>query len=232
MTIDRETLMAYADGELDELTRRRVEQALAADPALAAQVDADRALRARISGHYAGTTDQPVPDRLKALLDTSVTDIAEARARRAPIRQWFMNAAAIAATLVIGVFAGRMANDPGPVHMSDGVVVAQGALADALDTQLASAQPADAATRIGISFRSADGVYCRTFQTGRIDGLACRSGGNWMLHNMVSAARKAATEYRQAGSMDPAVLVAAQAMMAGDPLDTAGEAVARDRNWR
>ena len=59
MTIDRETLMAYADGELDELTRRRVEQAITADPALAAQVEADRALRARIAGHYAEVAEQP-----------------------------------------------------------------------------------------------------------------------------------------------------------------------------
>ena len=32
MTIDPETLMAYADGELDPLTARRVEKAIAADP--------------------------------------------------------------------------------------------------------------------------------------------------------------------------------------------------------
>jgi len=234
MTIDRETLMAYADGELDDLTRRRVEQAMAANPALARQVEADRALRARIAGHFAPIAEAPVPDRLSALLTTNVVDLAEARERRGPARSWLINGAAIAATLVVGILVGQgiADGDAGPVGTRNGVTVAQGALADALDTQLASAQPTDAATRIGISFRSSDGRYCRTFQGGGLDGVACRDAQDWQIRHMVSGAGGGATEYRQAGSADAAVLGAAQAMMAGAPLDAAGEKAARDRAWR
>jgi hypothetical protein len=233
MTIDRETLMAYADGELDELTRRRVEQAIAADPALARQVEADRALRARIAGHFTPIAEEPVPDRLRALLQSNVVDLAETRARR-PARSWFVNAAAIAATLVIGILVGRgiADGDAGPVGTRDGVTVAQGALAEALDTQLASAQPADAATRIGISFRNGDGRYCRTFQGTGIDGVACRDAQGWQIRNMASGTAAAVTQYRQASSADPALLAAAQAMIAGTPLDAASEKAARDRGWR
>jgi len=125
--------------------------------------------------------------------------------------------------------AGR---DPGLVGMRDGAVVAQGELARALDTQLASTQPADAAARIGISFRNRDGGYCRTFQVTGLDGLACRSEDRWVLRGMVSADAKPASEYRQASSADPAILTAAQARMAGHPLDGAAERLARDGNWR
>ena len=64
--------------------------------------------------------------------------------------------------------------------------VAQGPLAAALDTQLASAQPADAATRIGLSFAAADGRLCRTFDSAALSGLACRGGEGWQL--MMTAA--------------------------------------------
>jgi len=234
MTIDRETLMAYADGELDEVTRRRVERAIAADPALARQVEADRALRARIAGYFAPIADEAVPEKLSALLQTNIVEIADMRARRWPARSWFVNAAAIAATLVVGVLVGRgiADGDAGPVGTRNGVTVAQGRLADALDTQLASAQPANAATRIGISFRSGDGRYCRTFQGGGLDGVACQDRQGWQIRQMVSRPGDAVTEYRQAGSTDPTILAATQAMMAGDPLDAAGEKAARDRGWK
>ncbi len=234
MTIDRETLMAYADGELDELTRRRVEQAIATDPALARQVEADRALRARIAGHFAPFAEEAVPERLSALLRTDVIDLAAARAERRPARYWFANVAAIAATLVVGILVGQGIADrnAGPVGVSNGVAVAQGSLAAALDTQLASAQAGDAATRIGISFRSNDGSYCRTFQGAGLDGVACRAAGGWQVRHMASGTVRAASEYRQASSTDPVILAAAQAMMVGDPLDAAAEAAARDRGWR
>jgi hypothetical protein len=38
--------------------------------------------------------------------------------------------------------------------------------------------------------------------------------------------------YAQAGSADPDLMAAAQDMMAGAPLDAAGEARARARGWR
>jgi hypothetical protein len=40
------------------------------------------------------------------------------------------------------------------------------------------------------------------------------------------------TAYAQAGSADPDLMAAAQDMMAGAPLDAAGEADARVHGWR
>ena len=45
MTIEPELLMAYADDALDPLTAKRVERAIAADPALAEEVARHRRLR-------------------------------------------------------------------------------------------------------------------------------------------------------------------------------------------
>jgi len=47
--ITEEMLVAYADGELDEVNRRRVERALAGDEALAERLAAHEALRGRLS---------------------------------------------------------------------------------------------------------------------------------------------------------------------------------------
>ena len=47
MTFSEETLIAYADGELDAATRAALEAALASDPQLAQRIERHRALRAR-----------------------------------------------------------------------------------------------------------------------------------------------------------------------------------------
>ena len=48
MSFSEETLMAFADGEVDEATRRAVEQAIRHDPALAARVRRHQSLRADV----------------------------------------------------------------------------------------------------------------------------------------------------------------------------------------
>ena len=47
--IDEAMLIAWVDGELDEVTRRRVDRAVADDPALAARLEQHRRLRARLA---------------------------------------------------------------------------------------------------------------------------------------------------------------------------------------
>src|SRR6185369_970394 len=88
VTIDRELLAAYADGELGPDEVARVEAAIAADPALAAELDAHRQLRATLSSHFAPILDMPVPDRLSAALKTSsnVVDLGEVRRAREATR--------------------------------------------------------------------------------------------------------------------------------------------------
>src|SRR5262245_21219445 len=64
MKFSPETLMAYADGELDAETRRAIEAEMAVDPQVAQEVERHRAMRAEVGGAFAGVLDEPVPDRL------------------------------------------------------------------------------------------------------------------------------------------------------------------------
>src|SRR3546814_15960075 len=66
----------------------------------------------------------------------------------------------------------------GPIGVEEGALVAQGGLAEPLDTQLASAQAPAAATRIGVSFADRQGRFCRSFDSAALAGLASPQGGN------------------------------------------------------
>lgn len=231
MTDDQ--IIAYVDGELGPIDALRFERAMAADASLADAVRRHRALRARIGGHFAPVAEEPVPARLAAMLDPSANVVAfPPRTRR-----WFDSGrryAAIAATLVIGLVVGQMLprGSAGPVGERNGVLVARGALADALDGELAS-MPGAGGYRMGVSFVSRDRHYCRTFSGPAGAGLGCHGSEGWTLERFVAgdgAAGRGA--YRQAGSASAEILGAAQDMMAGDPLDAADERRARDGGWR
>lgn len=230
MTISDEMLMAYADGELHGDQRDAVDAALAQDEALRARLEAHRRLNAKLSAAFDGALTEPLPARLTQAAppppaSAVIINLSERRPRWTA-REWGAMAASIAAGLVLGV--GVMGR-PAPMIAADsGVLVARGPLAHALDTQLASDEAG--AVRIGLSFRADDGGYCRTFDLTEADtsGLACRAGDKWTLA-MVAANPQ--TEIRTAGA-PPEILAAADARMAGDPLDAESEARARDGGWR
>ncbi|UVO54152.1 anti-sigma factor [Sphingomonas sp. SUN039] len=227
--IDDEMLMAYADGELGPLEAKRVERAMADDPALAAAVEAHRALRQRLDTAFAPILAAPVPDRLAAMLDTNVVPFAP-RPVAAPSRRRWLGGLAVAASLVAGIALGtQWPGAEGPVSAQGSTLVASGTLAKSLDTQLASAA---GETRILASFRAQGGGYCRVFAAPALDGIACRNGGSWQLRQTRAPAMPQDAAYRQAASGDAALLAAAQEMMAGDPLDAATEARARAAGWK
>src|SRR5580704_14683030 len=66
MTISDETLMAYADGELDAAARAEVESAMREDPQIEARVAAHRALRRKVQAAYSAELSQDIPERLLA----------------------------------------------------------------------------------------------------------------------------------------------------------------------
>ena len=174
----------------------------AIDPALGRRVEAHRALRAKLAGHYAPVAQEPVPDRLRALLEESERVVPMARPERR--RGGWAMGGAIAASLVLGLAIGHMSGgQAGPVGLRGGVMVAQGDLARALDTQFASAQEG-APIRIGLSFRRKGGGWCRSFD-GQIAGVACREGQGWQVQQALPGAG-AGTDYRQASSADARIM--------------------------
>ncbi|MEO7690800.1 MAG: anti-sigma factor [Sphingomonas sp.] len=225
MIPDDAMLMAYADGELDALTAKRVERAIAADPSLADVVAAHRALRERLGQTFGAVSEEPVPARFAAMLASNVTPLPAPSTARP--RRW-IEGAAIAASLVLAVAVGHQWQS-GPVRVTGDRVVASGSLGRALDTQLASAS---GDTRMLASFRDDRGSYCRVFATAAIDGIACRDQNQWVLRETRSPLHTTGSEYRQAGSADAPLMASAQDMMKGDPLDASAERRARDAGWR
>jgi anti-sigma factor RsiW len=150
---DEETLMAYADGELDEETRAEITAAVEQDPELARRVAQQRALRAQVAGAYSDVLDQPVPDRLRAAARGPLGNEAQAtqvqaretrprgnvvqfpaRGARAPGAPWRAREwTAIAASLVLGgVISWQfMSRSMGDIASRGGVLLASGELARA-----------------------------------------------------------------------------------------------------
>ena len=100
--IDDETLMAYADSELDEEERKEVELALEDDADARARLEDFIVTGAAIS-HYAAVLEEPVPDHLEDLVRThqKTAEVVQFP-RMISSRHWM----ALAASLVVGVALG------------------------------------------------------------------------------------------------------------------------------
>lgn len=248
MQFPDETLMAYADGELDADTRRQIEAAMASDPTIAERVAKHRALRMDLGTAFGGVLDEPVPSRLLDAANSTpaparsatVTDLGAARAAKSgsnKSRGWsWPEWTAIAASLLIGVLAGRSALQPAGSEMfamTDGGIVATGDLSAALDEQL-SGTPSDAHFQVGLSFRAKNGSYCRSFLAGATAGFACNEDAQWRVRALNAAESQAADgDYRMAGSeLPPGVLAAIDDAMEGEALDQEQERAARARGWK
>jgi hypothetical protein len=254
MNIPDDVLAAYVDGELEGAERARIEQAMAQDAQLAQRVAQQRALRDRLRGAYNGVLQEAVPQRLVHAVKlgtpagpAQVIDLARVRAERTRRangqRQVKVRRYSIAASLAVGLMAGvliqRLATPGAVTEFHDGSLLARGALAQALNEQLASSAAPGAAVRIGLTFRSKAGSYCRTFALsgGRsLVGLACREQDQWQLLNLMAAEGSGGAGTTQnlrmaTSALPPALLQAVSEHISGDPLNAAAEVKARSTGW-
>ena len=229
MNPSKEQIAAYADGEFEGDALRKVEAAVAADPDLQDQVDAHRALRARLSAHFAPVAEAPVPERLFRAVgsEAEVVDFAKAVRKRvkpfAPRFTWF--GPALAASLVVALVGFSLSQSGAREY-------AEGDIATALDNQLVATQQAQAPVRILLSFRDEKGRFCRGFSSEAQSGVACRNGRGWQLGKVFGGKKPQAGEYRQAGSAEAEVLTAIQDLAQGPALDAEGERKAQRQGWR
>ena len=275
-TMDDATLVAaYVDDEMDAAERTRFEARLAEDATLGAAVARERRLRARLGQAFDPVLAEPVPERLSALFanreaatepspvaapgpsarpdnepDTKPIDLGEQRRRR---RGGWLAWGGMAASLALGVLIGTTWLAPrGALEVAgDGGWLAEGALAQALDAQLSGAAAPGSSTRVGLSFVSRDGRYCRAFTVGGADaggataGLACRGDDAWRVRQLATitagaasasptASTSAASDaFRMAASPWPqALLDDMDRLREGDPLSSADERDAMRRDWR
>lgn len=239
MNISDEQLQAYVDGELAPEDAARIDAAVAADVLVAARVERARRLRAQVRGAYAAVLDEPVPSRLSGLLDAPAAQAPSAvtslDARRARTSRWRVPALAMAASVAALAVASWLRAPAGDIVQQHGTFVARGALAHALDTQLASTPDARAPIGIGLTFRDGAGRVCRSFETHAtgLAGLACRDGDAWTLPVVASVGAPARGELRQAANAMPAEVQAAiEARLQGDAFDAAQERAAQAAGWR
>jgi hypothetical protein len=255
MQIPDETLMAFADGELEGSARAAVEAAMREDPKIEKRVAEHRALRQRIEKAYALELSEPVPSRLLTAANTTpesagnpVADLNVARESKARAvsaararNSWWQPAGAIAASVIIGFGLGYGArHQPASplVRGAEGAVVADGDLAQALSSQLSAEQSPASAVKIGVSFLAKSGDYCRTFSLSGLaspSGLACRRGREWQIQALSQAEGTAQSDsgYRTAASaLSPAILKAVEERIIGEPLDATAESAARSADWK
>jgi hypothetical protein len=240
---DDETLMAYADGELDETQRAAIAAAIARDPALARRVEQHRALRGDVSAAYARIVETPVPERLLNAARAGAAPAARGKVLQFPARnaraagppwrarEW----TAMAASVLLGVFISWRAftpADPGVMVAGKDALIAHGLLANALDRQLASEQRGAEPVLIGLTFKSHDGNYCRSFvlRATRTAGLACRVGSEWQIPATDSSVPTSG-DVKQASSLAPAILRLIEARMEGEALDADEEQSAKLAGW-
>ena len=248
MQFSDEILMAYADDEVDADTRRQIEAAMAHDPLIAQRVARHRELRADLNAAFDGVLGEEIPSRLldaaaaspaaaNASLVTDLNAVRLAKQRPGGSRRWsWPEWTSIAASLLIGILAGRSALGPSESTMfaaSANGIVATGELHEALTAQLSGASD-DAAVWIGLSFRSAGGEYCRTFTARSSAGFACREADAWKVRALSEdGSNTPAGEYRMAGSeLPPAILTAVEGVMEGEALDRDAEKQALAQGWR
>jgi hypothetical protein len=197
-------------------------------------------LREDVFAAFAGVLEEPVPGRLRTTASPRVLQLDEARerkARAAEARRWsWPEWGAMAATLVLGVLVGSFGlgmlhggGEPAIMTGAGGELAASGRLDEALTRQLAGAAAGN--VRVGLSFASKSGNYCRSFVMGATAGLACREQGKWQIPVLARSAAQD-TAYRQASSELPqAVLDAVDERISGSTLDAAAERRARERGW-
>lgn len=248
-TLADETLMAFADGELDATQQAQVELALQSNPLLRQRVEQMQQQRARIGAAFGGMLDTPVPDRLTQLLQAPlaspnpvVTDLAVARAARAERAHWrplptWAHWGGMAASVVLGVLLGARFLGTGldpAMGLNQGQLVAGGVIDSALTGQLASEPAAANGVAVQLSFVDTSGNYCRTFSTTAVAGLACRQTEHWVVQQVVALDTATIGTVRPAATTLPAALLAEvdKRVAAQGTLDAAAERQARAQAWR
>lgn len=254
MSFSDETLMAYADGELDDAIRLAVEEAMRHDASLVRRVARLRERRdtqfvEQLSSHGRARQSGKVV-QLATVRAQRVA--AQQAARKAAKRRWgWLEWSALCLVMVLGLAAGRFGlahwqprwlngeAETATLASRNGALLAQGRLDAALSQQMGGAVPSEGDVRIGLSFLSREGGYCRSFTlvgaSQDLVGIACRASEEWRIPVLVQNARPlpAMGTYRMAGTeMPTALLEAIDQRIVGGMLDTRAEIEALRRNWQ
>jgi hypothetical protein len=172
-----------------------------------------------------------VPERKFFPASAQIIDLARARAGRAPARRRprrlikskrLILLASVAIGLAAGVLLARLQDSSALTEYRNGVMLARGALEQALNEQLVGHAPGRASIRATATYRAKSGAYCRTFTVSgsqSLAGLACRSGAQWQIESLLS-------------TTNSELPTEATSNLSGAALTSAAEAQLRSHDWR
>ncbi len=239
-------LMAYVDGELDARSSKRIAEAVEADPALQAKVDALIESRAVARAAYAPTQEAPLSPALQDMMDDLEAGLesqndapAWQSADASPsggagMLSWARHRAA--AMTAMGVAVGALATwTLMPQTQTEAFLT----LTEATGTRLSDrAQRALSQTPAGenvdgftvqTSFVSGAGRSCRQFTLVDQDGIACLDASEWHLVILTDIA--GSSDFQAAGGTDP-LAVATAGLGVSRILSDEEEAAQIAQNWR
>lgn len=254
LRFDDETLMAYADGELDDETRQAIEKAIDSDESLAARVAMFKETAILSKRALDPLLDTPVPESLRAgIVELMARDDSPATAEtvvpftppapqssRRPFAAW-VTAMAASVTLVVGGLGGYLVGQQTGGMEEPGVLSAarfdQPGLSDALRTvesgREVTLEATDDRLRLIASYRDADDDLCREFEIDQPDrstfvSVACHKQGAWSVQFTVAAAGQEGSGYAPASSLET-LEAYLQAVGAGEVLSEEAESQALER---
>lgn len=265
--VSDEMLMAFADDALDGAERAAVLAYLSGHPDARERVAMFALTRNRLIQLLNERLVEPVPERLLATIMGTQADPAAAGqgpARR-PARLWDAVAASLggffsraslglsAASLALGAVAGIVVGThmsargtPGEalVALRGGAIVADGALAAALETS-AGDKPATFASADGaatwtpvLTFESQDGRFCRQYalsagSSGQSAALACRAAtGHWRIEASLTLSQAGGTALVRPSGRTGEIEDKVAGMIKGDAIVGAAEQGLIARHWQ
>jgi hypothetical protein len=216
-----EILMAFADGQLDAETARRVAATIAVDASVSARVEMFRATRNALREAEARRPLEPVSDALMQHVQTSLaphrvdvdgTNVVSfgPRGGRPAFRRPMAIAASVA--LVVGVVGGFIASGMIGLDCGDRLGIAaldNPQIAAALATVRSGERQQISGGEIAVitSFRNGVGEFCREFEIDSSGGntllsVACHIGRSWDVRLAVVDAGSDDTGYAPASSLE------------------------------
>ncbi|MYN47080.1 hypothetical protein GTP23_18720 [Pseudoduganella sp. FT93W] len=258
-------LQAYADGILDAATSRALELAIQHDSALALRVAQLRRKAIGAAGAKAAAKAGAKVVQLAGVRAERAAAARKAGQRRWGALEWSVLAlvvAVVAGLIALGLYGSRLGWSrwwPGSaattgaataplvsassgiaaIAAHDGSLLAQGSLLVALNQQPGGRTTPDGEIRLGQSFMTQDGNYCRSFSLlgmqQDLTGLACREEGVWQVPLLVQNRRHVpalGTHRNAMGDMPPLLQEAIRQRRAGAALDAQAEELALQRRWQ
>jgi len=206
LLIDDDMLSAWLDDALDEARRRTVQDALHEQPEMQQRLGRLVLNERRVREHFSAMTrDNPPPESMLALLDTSASDARAPASSREPeprswhlvLNEWVLSvlprpalaAGAMSVMLAIGVLLGWQADTDSPGVGLPSAAIDAGHEWFALLESTASGEVLSLGNgqtgQVALTWRDKSGSWCRQFEV-RDAGLAtasaaiaCRQQGHW-----------------------------------------------------